>query len=87
MSAGSKGQICVSYATPETELVAVDFGLRADGLPSLSLGRVLFPRQPPLLVHEDHEAMTRVVATGQSPSTRYLQGTQRVSVAYRKCVR
>ena len=42
ISAGSKRQSCVSHSTLEAELVAADFGLRTDGLPSLSLWRVLF---------------------------------------------
>ena len=37
ISVGSKRQSCVSHSTPESELVAADFGLRSDGLPSLSL--------------------------------------------------
>ena len=62
-AAGSKRQSCVSQYTPEVELVAADYGLRTDGLPALSLWRVLSPHQPPLLVHEDNQAMIRVVAT------------------------
>ena len=46
ISAGSKRQSCESHSTPEAELVAADFGLRTDGLPSLSLWRVLFPHHP-----------------------------------------
>ncbi|MFM7987362.1 MAG: hypothetical protein ACKPKO_49420, partial [Candidatus Fonsibacter sp.] len=67
ISAGSKIQSCVSHSTPEAELVAADFGLRTDGLPSLILWQVLFPHQPPLLFHEDNQAMIRVVKTGKKP--------------------
>ncbi|MFM7983728.1 MAG: hypothetical protein ACKPKO_30835, partial [Candidatus Fonsibacter sp.] len=42
ISAGSKRQSCVSHSTPEAEIVAADFRLRTDGLPSLSLWRVVF---------------------------------------------
>ena len=41
-SVGSKRQTCVSHSIPEAELVAADFGLRTDGLPSLSLWSVIF---------------------------------------------
>ena len=69
-SAGSKRQSCVSHSTPEAEFVAADFVLRSDGLPSFSLWRVLFPHQPPLLLHEDNQAMIRVVKTGKNPTMR-----------------
>jgi len=82
ISAGSKRQTCVSHSTPEAELVAADYGLRTDGLPALSLWRVLFPHQPPLLFHEDNQAMIRVVTTGKNPTMRYLARTHRVSVAW-----
>ena len=81
-SVGSKRQTCVSHSTSEAELVAAVFGLRTDGLPSLSLWRALFPHQPPLLFHEDNQAMTRVVTTGKHPTMRYLARTHLVSVAW-----
>ena len=82
ISAGSKRQACVSHSTPEAELVAADYGLRTDGLLALSLWRVLFPHQPPLLFHEDNQAMIRVVSIGKNPTMRYLARTHRVSVAW-----
>ena len=78
MTAGSKRQ---SYSTPEVGLVAADFGLRTDGLPSFSLWRVLFPHRPPLLFHEGNQAMIRIAATGKNPTMRYLGRTHRASVA------
>ena len=65
MSAGSERQTYVSHSAPEAELVAADFGLRTDGLPSLSLWRALFPPQHPLLFHEDNKAVICVVTTGK----------------------
>jgi hypothetical protein len=50
--AGGKRQYCVAHSTPEAELEATDFGLRTDGLPALSLWRVIFPHRLPLLFHE-----------------------------------
>ena len=69
-----------SHSTPEAELVAAGYGLRTDGLLALSLWRVLFPHQPPLLFHEDNQAMIRVVSTGKNPTMPYLARTHRVSV-------
>ena len=68
MSAGSKGQTCVSHATLEAETVAAEFGLRTDGLPSLALLHTMLPHQPPLMFHEDNQAMIRVVTTGNNPT-------------------
>ena len=82
ISAGSKRESCVSHSTSEPELVAADYGLRTDGLLALSLWRVLFPHQPPLLFHEDNQAMICVVTTGKNPTMRYLARTHRVSVAW-----
>ena len=62
--------------------MAADYGLCTDGLPALSLRRVWFPHQPPLLFHEDNQATMRVVSTGKSPTMRYLARTHRVSVAW-----
>ncbi len=59
------------HSSLEAELVAADFGLRTDGLLALSLWRVLFPRQPPLLFHEENQAMIRVATTGNNPTMRY----------------
>ena len=64
------------------EFMAADYGLRTDGRPALSVWRVLFPHQPPLLFHEDNQAMTRVVPTGKNPTMRYLARTHHVSVAW-----
>ena len=82
ISVGSKRQTCVSHSTPEAEFVAADYGLRTDGLLALSLRRVLLPHQPPLLFHEDKQAMIRVVSTGKNPTMRYLARAHRVSVAW-----
>ena len=62
--------------------MAADYGLRTDGLLPLSLWRVLFAHQPPLLFHEDNQAMIRVVSTGMNPTMRCLARTHRVSVAW-----
>ena len=42
----SKRQSCVSHSTPEAEAVAMDFGLRHTGLPSLELWERLLPHAP-----------------------------------------
>ena len=82
ISGMSKRQGCVSHSTPEAEIVATAFALRAVGMPALSLWHTLLPHRPVILVHEDNQAMLRVVETGKIPTMRYLHRTHRVSVAW-----
>ena len=56
--------------------------MRTVGLPSWSLWQAILPHQHTLLVHEDNQAMLRVIETGRNPTMRYLHRTHRVSVAW-----
>ena len=78
----SKRQGCVSHSTPEAEIVATAFALRMVGIPSLQLWHTLLPHRLTVLVHEDNQAMLRVIETGNNPTMRYLHRTHRVSVAW-----
>ena len=60
----------------------MDFALRHNGLPSLDLWRKFLPHAPGLHVHEDNQAMIRVVQTGKNPTMRYIGRTHGVSVAW-----
>ena len=60
----------------------MDFALRHNGLPSLSLWQRLLPHAPGLHLHEDNQAMIRVVETGRNPTMRYIGRTHGVSVAW-----
>ena len=51
------------------------------GLPCLDLWEILLQRPCPLVVHEDNQAMLRVIETGRNPTMRYLGRTHRVSVS------
>ena len=82
ISGQSKRQSCVSHSTPEAEIVAGDFALRLCGLPALDLWHTLLPHKPPILFHEDNQAMINVVSTGRNPTMRYLRRTHRVSVSW-----
>ncbi|MFM7990610.1 MAG: hypothetical protein ACKPKO_65945, partial [Candidatus Fonsibacter sp.] len=70
--AGSKRQSCVCHSTPEVELVVADYGLHTNGL-------------PPLLFHEDNQAMIRVVTTGKNPTMRYL--LERIAFLWLGCMK
>ena len=63
-------------------MVALDFSMRTVGLPYLTLWHTLMPHHPPLVVHEDNQAMIRVMQTGRNPTMRYLGRTHRISVAW-----
>ena len=52
------------------------------GLPCLDLWEILLHRHCPLGVHEDSQAMLRVIETGRTPTMRYLAITQRASVQW-----
>ena len=82
---GAKGKH-VAHSTLEAEFVAADYGLRTDGLLALSVWRVLFLHQPPLLFHEDSPAMLRVVSIGKNPTIRYMVRTHPWH-GYMKCVK
>ena len=82
ISGVSKRQGCVSHSTPEAEMVAADFALRHCGLPALDLWQSVLPSCEVLVVHEDNQAMIRIIETGKNPTMRYLHRTHRVSVAW-----
>ncbi len=75
ISGQSKRQSCVSHSTPEAEIVAGDFSLRMCGLPALDLWHTLLPHKPPIMFHEDNQAMINIVSTGRNPTMRYLRRT------------
>ena len=60
----------------------MDFALRINGLPSLILWEKLLPHSPGLFVHEDNQAMIRIVETGRNPTMRYIGRTHGISVAW-----
>ena len=60
----------------------MDFALRHNGLPSLTLWERLLPHSPGLYVHEDNQAMIRVVESGRNPTMRYIGRTHGISVAW-----
>ena len=78
----SKRQTCVSHSTPEAEMVSMNLALRHCGLPCLDLWHALLPNKPGLVVHEDNQAMIRVVESGRNPTMRYLGRTHGISVAW-----
>ena len=78
----SKRQGCVSHSTPEAEIVATAFALRMVGLPALQLWHTILPQRPTILIHEDNQAMLRVIETGKNPTMRYLHRTHRVNVSW-----
>ena len=63
-------------------MVSMDHALRHCGLPCLGLWHTLLPHKPGLVVHEDNQAMIKVVQSGRNPTMRYLGRTHGVSVAW-----
>ena len=52
------------------------------GIPCLDLWEILLGGKCPLVVHEDNQAMLRVIETGRNPTMRYFGRTHRVSVRW-----
>ena len=82
IAGSSKRQSCVSHSTPEAEMVSMDFALRHHGLPTMTLWETLLERSVQLAVHEDNQAMIRIMETGRNPTMRYLHRTHRISVSW-----
>ena len=79
------GQVCKkqtaqSHSTPEAEIVALDAGVRAEGIPALDLWEVLLGRKPRLRVWEDNEATIKIVKSGRFPTMRHVKRVHAVSI-------
>jgi hypothetical protein len=78
----SKRQTAVSHSTPEAEIVAADYAMRAEGMPALSLLETILERKVRLRMMEDNEAMIRICHSGENPTMRYLNRIHKVGVAW-----
>jgi len=63
-------------------MVSMDVAIRMLGLPALSLYDAILQRSAKLVVHEDNQAMIRIVETGKNIALRYLARTHRISIAW-----
>ena len=77
----SKRQSCVSHSTPESELVALDTGLRTIGVPTSYLWEVLLSSSR-VVVHEDNETAMRVIRTGKNQTMRHLSRSHGIHIAW-----
>ena len=59
----SKRQECVSHSTPEAEIVAADWALRREAVPSLELWDVLAGKGHKVMFHDDNQSMIKVCKT------------------------
>ena len=63
-------------------VVLCGVSMRTVGFPYLTFWHTITTHNPPLLVHDDNQAMIRVVQTGKNPTMRYLGRTHRISRAW-----
>ena len=63
-------------------MVALNFAMRTVGLPHQTLWHTIMEHHPPMVAHEDNQAMIRVVQSGRNPTMRYLGRTHRICVAW-----
>ena len=78
----SKKQSCVSHSTPEAELVALDFALRTEGIPALSLWSHVLRRPIMLTIQEDNQATLKILESGKSQALRHVGRVHDVSLAW-----
>jgi hypothetical protein len=76
LNACSKKQSCVSHSTSEAELVALDLGLRTEGLPALELWETLLGRKVVLDVKEDNQAALAIALSGKNPNVRHVENAR-----------
>ena len=70
LNAIRKRQSCVSFSTPEAEIVAADLAIRTEGLPTLQLWDMVLERPVRLFFQENN------------PTLRHLNRTHRVNVSW-----
>lgn len=79
----SKRQSCVSVSTPEAEIVSGFYAMKTLGVNALTLWEILLDREEVTpIIHEDNQAMIRVVTTNRNPSMRYLGRVHRISIPW-----
>ena len=70
------------HSTPEAELVAADAGVRAEGLPAVTLWEILLGRTLDLVLCEDNQLAARVIETGRNRTMRHIGRTHKADLAF-----
>ena len=79
----SKKQGSVATSTPEAEVVAVHHGVCRHGIPALDLWQTILKRKMMRVrVMEDNSACSRILVTGNNPSMRHINRTQRIDISW-----
>ena len=87
LSAVSKRQTAVSHSTPEAEMIAGAFALRAEGIPQMGLWDIVLQRDMRLEFAEDNEAMIKMCRSGHLQKMGHLSRTHKVNAAFTACLR
>ena len=69
----SKKHGCVSYSTPEAEVVSLNNALRLIGLPAMDLFEVMSGSSPKMAVFEDNQATAKMVRSGKYQALRHVK--------------
>ena len=80
LGAIAKKQTATSHSSPEAELVALDLGVREEGIPALTLWKTILGHEPPLDLYEDNQAAARIVITGKSIKMRHVKRVHGLSI-------
>ena len=68
----STKQTAVSHASTESELVAMDTGMKKEALPMLDLWDLISNKAVPLAVFQDNTAALEIVKSGKNPNMRHI---------------
>jgi hypothetical protein len=78
----SRSQTAVSHSTPEAEIVAADYAMRVEGMPTLTLLGAILERKVHLCMMGDNEAMIQICHSGENPTMRYLNRAHKVGMSW-----
>ena len=82
LASKSAKQTCVSYSTPEAELVSANAAVRILGIPALELWETVLGRSFLLEFLEDNQSTIQIIKTGKNPTLRHVSRTHGVNAAW-----
>jgi hypothetical protein len=83
LSGSSTKQTSIATSTPEAEIVAAYTGIKAVGIPALSLWETLLGRKAmKVQFQEDNEACLAIMRSGKAPTMRHVSRTQKIDIGF-----
>jgi hypothetical protein len=82
INAISSKQTCQSHSTPESEIVALDKGVKDEAIPLLNLLDIILKRKVKCICWEDNEATIKIVDKGYSAALRHISRIHGVDIGF-----